>query len=35
MIPMWALYELGILMVQFSAPASEPEPDPAEELIEV
>jgi sec-independent protein translocase protein TatC len=34
MIPMWGLYELGILMVQFS-PQPEPEPDPSEELIEV
>jgi sec-independent protein translocase protein TatC len=35
MIPMWGLYELGILMVQFSAPAPEEAPDPSEELIEV
>jgi sec-independent protein translocase protein TatC len=35
MIPMWGLYELGILMVQYSAPPPEPVPDPSEELIEV
>ena len=34
MVPMWGLYELGILMVQYSAPP-EPVPDPADELIEV
>jgi sec-independent protein translocase protein TatC len=35
MIPMWGLYELGILMVQYSAPPPEEVPDPSEELIEV
>jgi sec-independent protein translocase protein TatC len=36
MIPMWGLYELGILMVQYSAPPRQEEvPDPSEELIEV
>jgi sec-independent protein translocase protein TatC len=34
-IPMCALYELGILMVQYSAPPPEPVPDTSEELIEV
>jgi sec-independent protein translocase protein TatC len=34
-IPMCGLYELGILMVQYSAPPPEPVPDPSEELIEV
>ena len=38
MIALWvvmvALYELGILMVQYSA-QTEPEPEPSEELIEV
>jgi sec-independent protein translocase protein TatC len=36
MIPMWGLYELGILMVKFSVgPPQEEVPDPSEELIEV
>jgi len=35
MIPMWGLYELGILMVQYSAPTPEEVPDTADELIEV
>jgi sec-independent protein translocase protein TatC len=35
MIPMWGLYELGILMVKYSAPPPEPVPDSADELIEV
>jgi sec-independent protein translocase protein TatC len=35
MIPMWGLYELGIVMVQYSAPPPEAVPDPADELIEV
>src|SRR5262249_1173322 len=34
MIPMWGLYELGILMVQYSAPPPEPVPDPSEELMD-
>jgi hypothetical protein len=32
---MWGLYELGILMVQYSAPATEDVPDTSEELIAV
>jgi len=35
MVPMWGLYELGILMVQYSAPPPEMVPDPEDELIEV
>ena len=35
MIPMWGLYELGIIMVQYSAPPPSEVPDPSEELIEV
>jgi sec-independent protein translocase protein TatC len=35
MIPMWGLYELGILMVKYSAPPPEEVPDPSDELIEV
>jgi sec-independent protein translocase protein TatC len=35
MLPMWGLYELGILMVQYSAPPPSEVPDPSEELIEV
>jgi sec-independent protein translocase protein TatC len=35
MIPMWGLYELGILLVLYSAGPPEPVPDPSEELIEV
>jgi sec-independent protein translocase protein TatC len=34
-IPMCGLYELGILMVSYSAPAPEPASDTAEELVEV
>jgi sec-independent protein translocase protein TatC len=35
MIPMWGLYELGILLVLYSGGPPEPVPDPSEELIEV
>ena len=35
MIPMWGLYEMGILMVQYTASPPEEVPDPSEELIEV
>jgi sec-independent protein translocase protein TatC len=35
MIPMWGLYELGILMVHYTAPAQEEVADTADELIEV
>jgi sec-independent protein translocase protein TatC len=36
MIPMWGLYELGVLLVQYSAPPPQEEvPDTSEELIEV
>jgi sec-independent protein translocase protein TatC len=35
MVPMWGLYELGILMVRYTAPAATEEPSPSEELVEV